>query len=136
MTFYKPYRNQEVKMINKKGQKTQFCNSSNIHPLLKTKGVVYLFNVLNEQVRKLKGGKGYLGKKCRRRNQEGNTLELVCVEGLLLQQQQQQKQEEKRSLRTLLRTWPRKGIQRGATPAAAAAARRGYPESLSVGVGR
>ncbi|KAB2097162.1 hypothetical protein ERO13_A01G145138v2 [Gossypium hirsutum] len=71
-----------------------------------------------------------------RRNQEGNTMELVCVGGEvkqgLLQQQQQQKQEEKTSLRTLLRTWPRKGIQRGATPVATAAARRGYPGSPAV----
>ncbi|MBA0850480.1 hypothetical protein Goshw_030344 [Gossypium schwendimanii] len=72
-----------------------------------------------------------------RRNQEGNTMELVCVGGEVKQGllQQQQKQEEKTSLRTLLRTWPRKGIQRGATPVATAAARRGYPGSPAV-VGR
>ncbi|MBA0706240.1 hypothetical protein Golax_018364 [Gossypium laxum] len=69
-----------------------------------------------------------------RRNQEGNTMELVCVGGEVKQGllQQQQKQEEKTSLRTLLRTWPRKGIQRGATPVATAAARRGYPGSPAV----
>ncbi|KAB2045429.1 hypothetical protein ERO13_D01G135800v2 [Gossypium hirsutum] len=70
-----------------------------------------------------------------RRNQEGNTMELVCVGGEVKQGLLLQKQEEKTSLRTLLRTWPRKGIQRGATPVATAAARRGYPGSPAV-VGR
>ncbi|XVE74582.1 hypothetical protein DITRI_Ditri12bG0028900 [Diplodiscus trichospermus] len=57
-------------------------------------------------------------------------LLLVEVLGLL----QQQRQERKTSLRTLFRTWPRKGIKRGAL-AVAAAARRGYPRTLGVAVG-
>ncbi|KAK8484160.1 hypothetical protein V6N13_026095 [Hibiscus sabdariffa] len=52
-------------------------------------------------------------------NQEGNTRGLVFAlgevkQGLL----QQPPQEENRSLRTLFKTWPRKGIQRGALPVA------------------
>ena len=55
-------------------------------------------------------------------------LLLVEVLGLL-----QQRKEENTSLRTLFRTWPRKGIQRGAALALAAAApRRGYPGTLVV----
>ncbi|WRX14919.1 hypothetical protein QQP08_007406 [Theobroma cacao] len=40
-----------------------------------------------------------------------------------------QRQEENTSLRILLRTWPRRGIQRGAF-AAAPLGRRGYPRTL------
>ena len=57
-------------------------------------------------------------------------LLLVEVLGLL-----QQRKEENTSLRTLFRTWPRKGIQRGAVlalAAASAASPREYPRTLVV----
>ncbi|KAL4318011.1 hypothetical protein GQ457_18G023640 [Hibiscus cannabinus] len=55
-------------------------------------------------------------------NQEGNTRGLVFALGevklVLLQPPAPPPQEESRSLRTLFKTWPRKGIQRGALPVA------------------